>query len=63
VNRQALRNLLRWGGLGLAIIGFLIGRLAQSASAYQAGRVLTWIGLGMIVAGIIVRMFISESQG
>ena len=61
MSKQTLRNLLRWGGLAVAIIGFLIGRLAQSTGAYQAGRVLTWIGLGMIVAGIFVRMFISEA--
>jgi len=60
VNKQALRNLLRWGGLAVAVIGFVIGRVAQSAAAFQIGRVLVWIGLGMIVAGIVVRMFISE---
>jgi hypothetical protein len=60
VSKHVLRNLLRWGGLAIAVIGFVIGRVAQSAGAYQAGRVLTWIGLGMIVAGIVVRMFIRE---
>jgi hypothetical protein len=60
VNKQALRNLLRWGGLAVAVIGFVIGRVAHSAATFQTGRVLVWIGLGMIVAGIVVRMFISE---
>ncbi len=61
MSKQALRNLLRWGGLGIALIGFILGRTAQSAATLQAGRVLVWIGLVMIVAGIIVRMFIRES--
>lgn len=60
MNKQALRNLLRWGGLTVAVVGLVIGRVAQNPNAYQAGRVLVWIGLGMIVAGIVVRMFISE---
>ena len=60
MSKQALRNLLRWGGLAVGAIGFGIGRAAQTASTFQIGRVLMWVGLGMIVAGIIVRMFISE---
>jgi VIT1/CCC1 family predicted Fe2+/Mn2+ transporter len=60
VSKQALRNLLRWAGLAIAIIGFVIGRVARTASGFQTGRVLVWVGLGMIVAGIVVRMFIRE---
>lgn len=60
MSKQALRNLLRWGGLALAAVGFVIGRTAQTANAYQAGRVLLWIGLGMVVTAIVVRMFIRE---
>ena len=60
MSKQALRNLLRWGGLAIAAIGFGIGRAAQTTNTFQIARVLMWVGLGMIVAGIIVRMFISE---
>ena len=58
MNKQSLRNILRWCGIALAIIGFILGRTAQSASRANAGRVLVWVGLVMIVCGIIVRMFI-----
>jgi hypothetical protein len=61
VSKQALRNLLRWCGLGIALVGFILGRTAQNAATFQAGRVLVWIGLVMIVAGIIMRMVIRES--
>jgi VIT1/CCC1 family predicted Fe2+/Mn2+ transporter len=60
VNKQALRNVLRWGGLALALIGFILGRVATNANMFNAGRVLVWVGLVMIVGGIIVRLFISE---
>ena len=60
MTKQALRNLLRYGGLAIAVIGFIMGRSAQTASAYQASRIVVWIGLGMVVAGLIVRMFIRE---
>jgi VIT1/CCC1 family predicted Fe2+/Mn2+ transporter len=60
VNKQSLRNILRWGGIALAIVGFILGRTAQSASTANAGRVLIWVGLAMMVSGIIVRMFIRE---
>jgi hypothetical protein len=46
--------------LALAAVGFVIGRTAQTANAYQTGRVLLWIGLGMVVTAIVVRMFIRE---
>lgn len=60
MNRQTLRNLLRWSGLAVAIVGLIVGRIGTSASMFTAGRVLVWIGLAMMVGGIIVRMFISE---
>jgi VIT1/CCC1 family predicted Fe2+/Mn2+ transporter len=60
VNKQSLRNALRWGGIALAIVGFILGRTAQSASTANAGRVLVWVGLVMILSGLIVRMFIRE---
>ena len=60
MNKQALRNLLRWGGLAVAVLGYVLGRTAHSISVAHAGRVLIWVGLGMIVAGIIVRLFVSE---
>jgi hypothetical protein len=60
VNKQSLRNILRWGGIALAIIGFILGRTTQSAGRANAGRVLVWVGLVMIVSGIVVRMFIRE---
>ena len=60
MNKQSLRDVLRWGGIALAIAGFILGRTAQSASRANAGRVLVWMGLVMIVSGIVVRMFIRE---
>ena len=30
VNKQLLRNILRWGGIALAIVGFILGRTAQT---------------------------------
>ena len=60
MNKQSLRNILRWGGIALAIVGFILGRTARSASTANAGRVLIWVGLVMIVSGIVVRMFIRE---
>lgn len=56
MSKQALRHLLRWGGLAVAVIGFVV----QNTGAFRAGRVLVWVGLGMILTGIIVRMFIRE---
>ena len=58
MSKQSLRNILRWGGIALAIVGFILGRTAQSASTANTGRALVWVGLVMIVSGIIVRMFI-----
>lgn len=63
MNKQTLRNVLRWGGLAVAIIGFILGRIAvnsQNVRLFTAGRVLVWVGLAMIIAGLVVRMFISE---
>lgn len=60
MNKQSLRNILRWGGIALAIVGFILSRTAQSASTANAGRVLVWVGLVIIVSGIVVRMFIRE---
>jgi FtsH-binding integral membrane protein len=60
VNKQSLRNILRWVGIALAIVGFILGRTAQSAGRANAGRVLVWVGLVMILSGLIVRMFIRE---
>ena len=60
MNRQTLRNLLRWSGLAVAIVGLIVGRIGTSASMFTAGRALVWIGLAMMVGGIIVRMFIAE---
>ena len=60
MSKQAVRNLLRWGGIVIALIGFAIGRTAHTSSGFQIARVLMWVGLGMIVAGMIVRMFIRE---
>jgi VIT1/CCC1 family predicted Fe2+/Mn2+ transporter len=60
VNKQALRNVLKWGGLALALIGFILGRIATNPNMFNAGRVLVWVGLVMVVGGIIARLFISE---
>ncbi|GEM_PF-3294386 len=54
--------MLRWGGLTIAIIGFILGRTAHTLREYRIGQTLMWIGLAMIVAGIIVRMFISQPR-
>jgi uncharacterized membrane protein YoaK (UPF0700 family) len=62
VSKQSLRNVLRWGGLAIAIIGFILGRTAHTLRGYKVGQTLMWIGLAMIVGGIIVRMFISEPR-
>jgi FtsH-binding integral membrane protein len=60
VNKQSLRNILRFGGIALAIIGVILGRTAQSPSTAHTGRVLIWVGLVMMVSGLVVRMFIRE---
>ena len=60
MNKQALRNILRWGGIAIAVIGLILGRTAQTVSTVNTGRVLVWIGLVMVVSAIIVRMFIRE---
>ena len=60
MNKQTLRNVLRWGGLALALVGFILGRTATNADMFNAGRVLVWVGLVMIVGAVIVRLFISE---
>ena len=60
MSKQAIRNLLRWGGLAVAVIGFIMGRAAQTARAFETGRVLLWIGLVMIISGIVLRMFVRE---
>ncbi|HEU5232373.1 MAG TPA: hypothetical protein VFU50_05910 [Terriglobales bacterium] len=62
MSKQSLRNLLRWGGLAIAIIGFILGRTAHTLRVYKVAQTLMWIGLAMIVGGIIVRMFISEPR-
>ena len=62
MSKQSLRNVLRWGGLAIAIIGFILGRTAHTLREYKVGQTLMWIGLAMIVGGIIVRMFISEPK-
>ena len=62
MSKQSLRNLLRWGGLTIAIVGFILGRTAHMLREYRIGQTLMWIGLAMIVAGIIVRMFISQPR-
>jgi hypothetical protein len=51
---------LRWGGLAIAIIGYVFGRSVHTVSGAHAARVLLWIGLAMIVSGIVVRWFVSE---
>lgn len=60
MSKQTLRNILRWGGLGFAVIGFILGRTATSLQAYTAGRALVWAGLVMIIAAIFVRLFSSD---
>ena len=60
MNKQALRNLLRWGGVAFVAIGFILGRTAHNLSVANAAPGLIWIGLAMIVGGIIVRLFIAE---
>jgi len=60
VNKQTWRNILRWGGIAIAVIGLILGRTAQTLSAINTGRVLVWIGLVMVVAALIVRMFVRE---
>ncbi len=62
MSKQTLRHMLRWGGLTIAIIGFILGRTAHTLREYRIGQTLMWIGLAMIVAGIIVRMFISQPR-
>lgn len=62
MNKQSLRNLLRWGGLLIAIVGFILGRTARTSNLYRIAQALMWLGLVMIVAGIVVRMFISEPK-
>ena len=62
MSKQTLRHLLRWGGLTIAIVGFILGRTAHTLRDYRVGQALMWIGLAMIVAGIIVRMFISQPR-
>lgn len=62
MNKQSLRNLLRWAGIAIAIAGFILGRTAHTLNVFRAAQVLMWIGLLMIVAGIVVRMFISEPK-
>lgn len=61
MNLKALRNLLRWGGIAIVLIGFYVARTAQDPSTASTGRVMTWVGFGMIVTGIVVRMFIREA--
>lgn len=60
MNKQTLRNILRWGGIAIAVMGLILGRTAQAAATANTGRVLVWIGLLMVVAAIIMRMFIRE---
>jgi hypothetical protein len=60
VNKQALRNLLRWGGVAFVAIGFILGRTTHNLRVANVAQGLIWIGLAMIVGGIIVRLFIAE---
>jgi hypothetical protein len=60
VSKQALRNVLRWGGLSVAVVGFILARIATRPQAFTVGRVLIWAGLVMMVAGIFVRLFIPD---
>ena len=62
MSKQSLRNTLRWGGIVIAIVGFVLGRTAHSPSVFRIAQALMWVGLLMIVAGIVVRMFISEPK-
>ena len=62
MSKQSLRNVLRWGGLAIAIIGFILGRTAHTLRTFRFAQVLMWVGLVMIVGGIIVRMLISEPK-
>ena len=62
MSKQALRNLLRWGGLVVAAIGFIMGRSAQTASAYHASRIVVWIGwtTGVIQGGDSGNLAVSD---
>ena len=62
MSKQSLRNVLRWGGLAIAAIGFILGRSAHTLRVFRVAQVLMWVGLLMIVGGIVVRMFISEQK-
>ena len=60
MNKQALRNLLRRGGVAFVAIGFILGRTTHNRNVANAARGLIWIGLAMIIGGIIVRLSIAE---
>ena len=60
MNKQVLRNVLRWGGVGIAIIGYVVGRTAHTVKTFNMGRFLIWFGLVMIVGGIFVRLLMPE---
>jgi uncharacterized membrane protein len=62
VSKQVLRNVLRWGGITVAVIGFMLTRTAHTVKAFNAGRFLIWIGLVMIVSGIFVRLLKRDKQ-
>jgi hypothetical protein len=60
VSKQAIRNVLRWGGISVAVVGLILARTATSSQTLTAGRMLIWAGLVVIVAGIFVRLFIPD---
>lgn len=60
MSKQALRNVLRWGGIGVAVIGLIVGRTTTNPHTFAVGRMLVWAGLVMVVAAIFLRLFISE---
>ena len=62
MSKQVLRDALRWGGITVAIIGFILARTAHTARAFNTGRLLIWIGLVMIVSGIFVRLLKRDKQ-
>jgi hypothetical protein len=62
VNKHVLRNVLRWGGVGIAIIGYIVGRTAHTIKMFNTGRFLIWFGLVMIVGGIFVRLLMPEKK-
>jgi hypothetical protein len=60
MNKSALRNLFRYGGLALFIIGFLLQKRAETDSLHTAGTALVWCGVALILVGLIVRLFVPD---